>query len=94
MVNLKEIFLLIGLLISAYLPGSWQQGCVNPWEADLSNTKLTICPVPTASGEMCQFPFTYNNVQYRSCIITSPNNPDYYPQCLTPSNKWSNCTGS
>ena len=49
--------------------------------------------VKTDTGKTCQFPFTYNNNKYSSCIITGLNNPDNLPQCMTTAGSWDFCNG-
>ncbi|CAF0999129.1 unnamed protein product [Brachionus calyciflorus] len=70
---------------------SLQQSCVNTWEADLANPNLNLCPVLTASGEECSFPFIFNKIEYRTCQINNFGNTDKIPQCYTSSKIWSNC---
>lgn len=86
---------ILNLLLLAVRSVSSQQaaGCVPMWQADLTDPSVSICQVQTESGIPCQLPFIYNSVTYSTCTILGPNNLALYPQCLTLSNKWSNCTG-
>jgi hypothetical protein len=63
--------------------------CVSMWNA--GDDRSNQCPVLTQSGELCSFPFQWNNVTYETCTIHGPNNPEQYPQCLTVSGRWSIC---
>ncbi|CAF0710276.1 unnamed protein product [Brachionus calyciflorus] len=85
----KHVFSLLAILWS--IKGMDQQGCVNIWNADLNNPNINLCPVDTNTGEKCKLPFMFNGVEYKSCIINSPNNLGKLPQCLTNSDTWANC---
>ncbi|CAF0756351.1 unnamed protein product [Brachionus calyciflorus] len=84
----QKIWLFIFLSL---LKSSLQQTCVNTWEADLGNPNIILCPVATASGEFCAFPFNFNGAEYKTCQINNPGNTEKIPQCFTPSRTWSNC---
>ena len=91
--SLKWLVLLLLNIINRVFSST----CVNMWDAsysDLTSAALNtnICEVKTDSGVPCQFPFTFNSVSYKSCVIT--NNLDALPQCITTANVWSNCIGT
>lgn len=90
---MKNFLSLVSLVLLAVRLVSSQTSCVPMWEADLTDPNVKICQVQTESGIPCQLPFIFNKTTYSSCTILAPNNPGLTPQCLTLSNKWSNCTG-
>ena len=90
----KKEFLILVLAVLIRLRGVMSStDCVNVWDADLTDSSAQICPVMTDSGQNCQLPFTYNGIEYNSCIIAGPNNPDSLPQCMTTTQTWSFCKG-
>ena len=59
----------------------------------INHFKIYIYLVYTLTGAQCQFPFTYNNQIYKTCIVGGPSNSQRMPQCMIDANTWDYCSG-
>jgi len=78
------VFLLF--FISILLRISDGQTCSYMWDPVFEGNPTNLpamCPVTTTSGQSCIFPFQYSGINYTTCTINGPNNPEFRPQCAT-----------